>query len=292
MNDARTIEIDANGLKLVAYEKGEGPLIICQHGFPDHPRSFRHQVDPLVAAGYRVVVPYLRGYAPSEAPADGAYQIAALARDLIGIVDALGEERATLFGHDWGAIAGYAAMIKAPERWDRFISVAVPYGPAFGAAFLTSFAQLKRSWYVFFFQTPIAEAVLPADDCAFVRNLWADWSPGWEPPKQELDTVCEMLGRPEVATAAIGYYRAMIDPAYQKPELAAEQELFQIAPIEVSTLYIHGADDGCLGVETAVGMEDSFPAGLTRLLVEGAGHFVHQEKPDAVNRAVLDFLKA
>jgi pimeloyl-ACP methyl ester carboxylesterase len=291
MDGMTVIEIPANGIEFVAYEKGEGPLVLCLHGFPDHARSFRHQVDTLVEAGHRVVVPYMRGYAPTSPAADGIYQVAALGRDALALVEALGEERAVLFGHDWGALASYAAALKDPARVERLITVAVPYGPAFASAFLSAYEQLRRSWYVYFFQLPFAEAAVAGNDCAFIRKLWRDWSPGWDPPKEEVDSVCALLGKPEVLSAALGYYRAMLNPEYQDPALADEQDVFQMLPIEVSTLYIHGADDGCMGVETGEGMAASFSGGLETLVVEDAGHFVHQEKPDVVNRAVVEFLK-
>ncbi|RMF23607.1 MAG: alpha/beta hydrolase [Deltaproteobacteria bacterium] len=290
MDGANRIEVRANGIDFVAYERGEGPLLLCLHGFPDHPRSFRHQIGVLAGAGFRVVVPYMRGYAPTSAPADGVYQSAVLARDVVALIEALGAERATVFGHDWGALAAYGAALKAPERIERLITAAVPYGPAFLARFAMDYAQLKRSWYIFFFQTPTAEMAVAADDYRFIRNLWVDWSPGWEFPEEEMDALRETFSRPGVLEAALGYYRCMLDPARQAPELASEQAMLGVAPIEVPCLYLHGRIDGCLGVDLVGDMSESFPAGLRTEIIEGAGHFVHQEKPDEVNRLLLDYL--
>ncbi len=290
MKDAKHIEVDANGIRFAAYEQGRGPLLLCLHGFPDHPRSFREQVGPLAEAGYRVVAPYMRGYAPTSAAVDGCYQSAALARDVLALIDALGEQQATVFGHDWGAIAAYGAAAKTPSRVRRLITAAVPYGPTFLARFTTSYDQLKRSWYIFFLQTPTAEMVVSEDGCAFIRRLWQDWSPGWDFPEDEMDALRETFSQPGVVEAAISYYRCMLDPARQLPELADEQMAFGMAPIEVPTLYLHGASDGCLGVDLCEGMEASFPAGLRAEIIAGAGHFVHQEKPVETNRLILDFL--
>jgi pimeloyl-ACP methyl ester carboxylesterase len=291
MNDAKRIELRANGIDFVAYEKGAGPLLLCLHGFPDHARSFRHQSGPFAAAGYRVVVPYMRGYAPTGPAPDGNYQTAALARDAVALIDALGAEKAVVFGHDWGAMAAYGAALRAPERIDKLIAAAVPYGVAFLTAFLTSYAQLRRSWYMYFFQSPQAEAAVSANDFAFIRHLWEDWSPTWRFPEEEMAALRETFAKPGVIEAALGYYRCMLNPALQRPELADEQGAQHMLPITVPTLYLHGADDGCVGAEMTIGMDAMFPAGLRMQTIAGAGHFMHQEKPDAVNHAVLDFLK-
>jgi pimeloyl-ACP methyl ester carboxylesterase len=292
MKGCRQIEIRANGLRFAAYERGQGPLVLCLHGFPDHARSFRHQVEPLAAAGFRVVAPFMRGYAPTERPADGNYQTAALAHDVDGLIQALGEKDAIVFGHDWGAIAAYAAAVTRPERVRKLVVSAVPYGPVFLARFVSDYAQLKRSWYVFFFQQSfLAEAALAADRCQFVRNIWQDWSPTWTLPEAEVDAVRETIGQPGGVEAAIAYYRSMIGGLNRDPALADEQAKLDAAPaISASALYIHGADDGCLGVDLREGMEALFPSGLRDHVIQGAGHFVHQEKPEEFNRLLLDFL--
>jgi len=290
MDGAHRIEIEANGLDFVAYEAGQGPLVLCLHGFPDHPRSFRHQVRPLTEAGYRVVVPFMRGYAPTSAAPDGCYLTSALSRDALALIDALGEETAVLFGHDWGALTAYGAALLDPSKVSRLVSAAVPYGPGFLEKFVLDYAQLRRSWYVFLFQQPTAEMAVANDGCAFIRHLWRDWSPGWDAPAEEVDAVCELLSDPPVLAAALGYYRSMFNPVGCSAELQADMARMHSEPIEVPSLYIHGRDDGCMGYDLSEGMEKMFPAGLDRMIVEGAGHFVHQEKPDEVNRAVLDFL--
>lgn len=291
MRDARQIEFKANGIDFVAYERGTGPLLLCLHGFPDHPRSFRHQIEPLAAAGYRVVVPYMRGYAPTQAAPDGNYQIAMLARDVVGMIDALGADKAVVVGHDWGALAAYATALLAPQRLEKLVTAAVAYGIEFITRFMLDYRQLKRSWYIYFFQSPQAEAAVAANDYEFLRNLWCDWSPGWRFPEEEMDAVRETFAQPGVLEAGLAYYRCMLDPTKQDPALAAEQGAQHLMPIPVPTLYIHGRIDGCLGADLVAGMEAMFPAGLRVEMIKGAGHFVHQEKPETVNRAILDFLQ-
>ena len=290
MNGCKEIEIRANGLRFVAYEHGTGPLVLCLHGFPDTPRSFRHQVAPLAEAGYRVVAPFLRGYAPTERPADANYQTAALARDALALIEALGEEKATIFGHDWGAIAAYGAAVLGPERVRKLVTASVPHGPVFLSRFLSDYEQLKRSWYIYFFQSFLAESIVSADRCAFIRRIWRDWSPGWELPETEIDAVRYTIGKPGGVEAAIGYYRSMVSGLNVDPALDADQARVSSDPITVPALYVHGAADGCLAVELIDGMEASFTAGLRKRVIAGAGHFVHQEKPEEFNRILLEFL--
>jgi len=284
--------VEARGLTFHTLEEGEGPLVLCLHGFPDHARSFRHQLPALAAAGYRAVAPAMRGYAPTGPAPDGRYQTAALAEDAVALIEALGYDEAIVFGHDWGALAAYGAALAAPQRVRKLVTAAVPYGTQVSTAFMTSYEQQKRSWYMFFFQTPFADVALTHDDFAFLERLWRDWSPGWRFPAEEMAALKETFRQPGVAAAALEYYRAMLDPVRQDPALAALQSRMMIEPIEVPALVLHGADDGCMGAELVVGMEAFFPRGLRVEVVPGTGHFLHQEDPARVNALVLDFLRA
>jgi pimeloyl-ACP methyl ester carboxylesterase len=282
--------LTARGLTFPTLTAGDGPLVLCLHGFPDHARSFRHQLPALAAAGYHAVAPTMRGFAPSAIPADGRYQTAVLGEDVVAWIDALGYDDAVLFGHDWGAIAAYAAALAAPRRVRKLITLGLPYGMQFLTAFSTSYEQQKRSWYMFFFQNPLAELAVAHDDFRFLERLWRDWSPGWEWPREEMAALKETFRQPGVLAAALGYYRALFDPAYQDPAYAEQQGKMNVAPIDVPALTIHGVDDGCIGRELVDGMAAYFPRGLEAELVPEAGHFVHQERPAAVNRLALDFL--
>jgi pimeloyl-ACP methyl ester carboxylesterase len=246
---------------------------------------------PLSDAGYRVVAPFMRGYAPSDRPPDGNYQTAALARDVVGLIDALGTDRAVVFGHDWGALAAYGAAILAPERISKLVTASVPYGPAFMSAFVTNYDQLKRSWYIYFFQSPLADGVVSADRCQFVRNIWRDWSPAWDLPEGEVGAVRDTISQPGGVEAAIGYYRSMLSGANVDPALAQEQSKHHVVPIEVPTMYVHGDSDGCMDHRLSAGMEAMFPRGFRNHLIANAGHFLHQETPAEFNEVLLDFLR-
>src|SRR3954454_21683849 len=132
------------------------PLALCLHGFPDSAQTWRHLLPALADAGFRAVAPWMRGYAPTTLSADGDYTVASLAADANALHDALGGgDDAVLIGHDWGAMTAYTAGAEAPARWRRLVAVAVP-PPKTAAAAFVNYAQLKRSFYIFLFQTPLA----------------------------------------------------------------------------------------------------------------------------------------
>lgn len=283
--------VEVNGVDFAYLTSGEGPLALCLHGFPDSANTWRHLGPRLVDAGYRVVAPFLRGYAPTAVPADGRYQIAMLALDAVGFHNALdGDGEAVIIGHDWGATTAYTAAVHAPERWRKVVGLAVPPGPALGVALTTNLAQVKRSWYMFFFQHPLADLVVPMDDLGFVDGLWETWSPGYTDSSDDRRWVKESLGSPENLAAALGYYRATLQPDLQVPELAAEEAAVASTPPQPH-LYLHGVDDGCMGVELAERAEAYLTVEGSRVeLVPGTGHFLHLEAPEVVNRHIVEFL--
>lgn len=284
------ITLEANGHTIHALAGGEGPLVIALHGFPDIPLSYRHQIPVLVANGYRVVAPYLRGYFPVDSAADGPFEVAALVEDVLALIGQLTDQPAILIGHDWGAAAARGAAILAPEKIAKIVCMSVPTAGHFGRALLANPAQQRRSWYMYFFQLPIAEMAVAHNDLAFIERLWREWSPGWHCPQSVMDEIKEVFCQPAVLKAALGYYRAQFNPALQHPDLAGIRQRLG-DPIPVPTLYLHGADDGCIGVETTEGMEAAFLRDFERHIIPAAGHFVHQEQPEAVNILILDFLK-
>jgi pimeloyl-ACP methyl ester carboxylesterase len=278
------------GAEITYLEQGSGPLFLCLHGFPDCPRSFRFQMNAFAEAGYRVVAPYLRGYTPASIVEGQSYQPAALGADALALIEALGYERAVVYGHDWGSGAAYAAALERPEMIQALVTASVPYGPGVVRALISNPKQQRRSWYVFYFQTPLADIAVPFGDFAFIEALWRDWSPTAEIDPDELRAVKDTLGAPGVLTAALAYYRTAMNPALRDPAFDKTENRIGVDPISVPTLYLHGTDDGCVGVEVSEGMEDLFTGRFERVVVEGAGHFVHWEKPGEFNQAVLDFL--
>lgn len=266
----------------------DGPLALCLHGFPDAAPTWRLLLGELAKAGYRAVAPWTRGYAPTDVAPDGCYQTGALVADACALHEALGgDSHAVIIGHDWGALTAYGAAVFAPERWRLVVAAAVPPVPAMAGSLFT-YDQLRRSWYMFFFQHPFAEVAVAADDLAFIDRLWADWSPGYD-ARGDLAAVKDALRDPANLAAALGYYRATLGSAPHDPALAAQQTAAGAVPTQ-PTLYLHGADDGCVGCEPMDACQAMLAPGSRTVMVRDAGHFLHLEQPDEFNGRVLDFL--
>lgn len=283
--------VRANGIEFAYLEDGEGPLVLLLHGFPDDAMSWSHQIPAVAAAGYRAVAPYLRGYPPTEAPAGGYYDGATLAADLRGLVEALGEgDPAFVVGHDWGANMAYTATAAFPALFRRAVTMAVPH-PVALARIGGDYDQLRRSFYVWFFQLPgLPEAALAENDFTLVERLWRDWSPGIRHDEQ-VAIVKRTLAQPGAAEAALAYYRAIFNPNRWDPALA-QVRASSAHPIEVPTLYLHGADDGCISAEFAHGAEALFTRVYRVEILAGCGHFLHRERPAEVNRLILEWFGA
>jgi len=289
--ELREGRVTVNDVELAYLAAGpeDGPLAVCLHGFPDSAWTWRFLAPDLVEAGFRVVAPFLRGYAPSAVPADGRFQAGALSLDALALHSALGGDgSAVLVGHDWGALAAYGAASGGPQRWRRVVAAAVP--PALGMEALFSYDQVKRSFYIFVFQWPLAEMIVGADDLLFIDRLWADWSPGYD-ATEDLRHVKDCLRDPANLTAALGYYRATLGSLPQDPALADLQAATGTPPAQ-PTLYLHGADDGCMAVTLTEGTAEALSPGSRVEIVAGTGHFLHLERPDEVNRLIVDFLTA
>ncbi|GLQ06483.1 alpha/beta fold hydrolase [Sneathiella chinensis] len=286
--DKKTLTIA--GTPVDYLEAGDGPALLCLHGFPDHPYSFQHQIRFFSNQGYRVIAPFMRGYGPDIRDQNPRFTASETSLDVINLLDALNIEKTLLIGHDWGATAAYAATLRAPERIHKLVTLAVPYGRRFAEALITDPDQQRRSWYMFFFLSPFAEAAVRHDDFAFLDRLWADWSPGWIRDEDYMAHLKETFRRPGVLKSALDYYRHTFGPAPEKARPGQKKSGFGTQPIPVPGLYFQGMKDGCMGVDLADGMEQLYPEGLKKVLLPEAGHFLHLEEPDLFNQTVLEFI--
>jgi pimeloyl-ACP methyl ester carboxylesterase len=286
--------VRANDVDFEYLEWGEAgaPLALLLHGFPDSAHTWRHLGPNLAAAGFHAVAPFMRGYAPTTVPADGRYQTGVLALDAVELEKVLrGSAPSVLVGHDWGATAVWLAAVHGgADAFARVVGMAVPPGGAMAGAFF-DYGQLQRSWYMFFFQHGLADMAVPMNDLAFIDGLWADWSPGYD-ATEDLALLKPSLRAPENLGAALGYYRATLSGVGVDPALSDVQGAGASAPPQPA-LYLHGRDDGCIGVGVADGSGAFLTTPGSRAeVVDGVGHFLHLEQPDVVNRLIIEFLTA
>lgn len=267
--------LNANGLSFGYFEAGKGPLVFLLHGFPDTAHGYLKMLPMLATAGYRVVAPFLRGYAPSDLAADGDYSLPALARDLLAQIEHLGQgEKALVVGHDWGSpITQYAANLR-PDRFEKIVLCSVPQLRRFLLS--PSAAQLKRSHYVLRFQVPRwAEKHLPKNDFAWMREqIFQRWSPTYAFSEEELAPILKNFSDRARLKAAVDYYRAL-------PALIVNlrQARSAFRAITVPTMMVHGSEDGCIGAEMFQKQEKRFKAEYELVEAPGMGHFLQYENP-------------
>ena len=264
-------------------------MVLLLHGFPDHARSWRHQMPALAASGYRAVAITMPGYEPSNMREDGNYTQEAVAEDIVALIDALGVESVHLVGHDWGAAVAYRVANMTPHRIRSLATLSVPHPGRFLMGIAGTPRQLGMSWYMFFFQLRgFAEVLSKHNDYAFIRWLWRRWSPDWVIPEDEIEKVIDTLRQPKVFKSALGYYRAALGLRALVRPIA--EKLFLVP---VRTLAMIGADDGCIDARTFQNFlrGEEFPAGLRIEVIPNAGHFVQQEQPEQVNALLIDWLR-
>jgi epoxide hydrolase 4 len=272
---------DIGDQRLHYVEAGEGPLIVLLHGFPEFWYGWRQQIQPLAAAGFRVVAPDLRGYNLSSKP-DGvaAYDISDLAGDIRGLIRERGAESALLVGHDWGGSIAWATAMNHPDVVSRLaiLNAAHPRKLSQG---LHHPGQLRKSWYFFFFDLPdLPENVVKSDDWHFFRHFLRDAHPAYTP--EEVDRYVEAWSQPGAATGMINYYRSSV----RTPPKRAAEALRQIT---APTMVIWGQRDRYLGEELAEPDHDDVPnlARVERL--PDASHWVHHDEAERVNQALTEF---
>ncbi len=279
----RETTIETNGVLLHAVIEGErGPLVVLLHGFPECWYSWRQYLHPLAEAGFRAVAPDMRGYNLSDKPKGVLnYQLPILTSDVMGLIRALGEEKAIIVGHDWGGVVAWRFAMDYPEAVEKLVVCNAPH-PARMQEELRHFSQLRKSWYVFFFQIPwLPEAVIGSDPLRFLeRGMRQGAVRKSAVSDEDLRVYAEALSRPGALTATINYYRAVVRWGRALP----------ISPITAPTLLIWGEDDFALGKPLVAGTEAYVP-NLRVHLIPNCGHWVQQEALEEVQEVLLDFLR-
>jgi pimeloyl-ACP methyl ester carboxylesterase len=268
------VHIDSGGVDVHVEVTGSGRPVVLMHGFPDSGRLWRHQVEPLASAGMQVIVPDLRGYGASgQPPGVDDYSLLFLAADVLAVLDELGVSRAHVVGHDWGAALAWSLGSLVPDRVDHLVALSVGHPMAFRDA---GFAQLEKSWYMFFFQFEgVAEQWLSADGWANLRA----WS-----QHPDADAVIAELEANGSLTPGLNWYRANIPPqTWADPPL-------ELPAVQATTMGVWSTGDFAL-TEHQMTASSRFVAGPWRYeRLEGPGHWIPLDAPDELNRLLLGFL--
>jgi pimeloyl-ACP methyl ester carboxylesterase len=282
-------------LECAYIERGpaDGPVVMLLHGFPDDARTWDHIAEPLAADGFRTIAPFVRGFGPSRLVPGAARtgEIAALARDVLALADALGIAAFSVIGHDWGARAGYALAALAPERIVSLTALAVAYGTNVASQAL-DVHQLRAYWYQWYFATPRGAAALRDDRAGFCRDLWRTWSPGWNFGEAEYAATAASFENPDFVDIVLHSYRVRWGFAASDPRYVADAAVLDATPsISVPTVVLMGRDDGATLPASAAGKERFFTASYRLEIIAGSGHFLQREQPEAVLGAARSALR-
>ncbi len=290
--------IAANGVELNVIEDGEGPLVVLCHGFPELAYSWRHQIPALAGAGFRVIAPDMRGFGRSSAPREiEAYDVVTLCADMTGLLDQLGEQSAIFVGHDWGANVVWQLALQQPQRVRAVAGLSVPFIPRAPAAPIPIMRRhLGETFYIVWFQQPgVADTAL-AQDVRRTLTTSRQWTADWaeedggrrEPPawlsEQELDVYVEAFERTGF-TGGLNWYRN-IDRNWELSEPFAERR------IEQPAMFLTGELDPVRNFMPAEAMNGWVTDLRAEIVIDGAGHWVQQQAPEAVNAALLEFIAA
>ena len=273
-------DLTVNGVRLHCVVEGEGPLVVLLHGFPETSRAWRKQI-PELAKRFKVVAPDLRGYGQSEKPKGiAAYRTAVLADDIAALIAAFGAERAHVVGHDWGGGVAWTLATLHPEVVDRLVVLNCPHPAVMQRALRSNWTQIRRSWYIFAFQLPwLPEWAFSRGGAKALKDALRRSAKRPDTfSDADVDEYARAFTAPGAATAAINYYRA------------AARSRVSPAKIKAPTLLIWGVDDFALGIELTHGMDHLFENKPRIEYVPDTSHWVMEERPEVVNRLLLDFL--
>ena len=315
MSDIAHRMIAANGINIHIAEQGQGPVVLLLHGFPELWYSWRHQLLALADAGYHAVAPDVRGYGRTDAPeAIESYTMLNLTADAVGVLDALGAERAVVVGHDWGAPIAWHCALLYPDRFSAVVALSVPYTPRSRTPPIQALKQIfaDNFFYILYFQEPgIAEAELEVDVRRSVRMVLYAWS-GSAPkgtafmPKPKSARLFEGMPGPErlppwLAEADLDYYVGEFERTgfrgglnrYRNMDRDWE-ELAHLAGAKVQqpALFITGENDPVLGFTRMDALKTHVPNLREVVMLPGCGHWTQQERPSEVNQRLIEFLAA
>ena len=275
-----------------------GLPVVLLHGWPYDVQCYDEVAPRLAAAGYRAIVPYLRGFGPTTYRSDTVMrsgQQAALGKDVVDLLDALGIQAATVVGYDWGGRAACIAAALWPERVHALVSALgyTIYDPLKNSSDFSDIEVVYSSWYRWFLNTPMGERGLEQNREGLTRKLWQLWSPTWKFSEAEFAATRSSFDNPDWIPTSLHCYRhwyanAAGDPALQKFEdaLAAKPK------IQAPTMVLHGDSDFLYPISASAGQEHFFTRGYQRRILNGTGHCPPQENPAEFSQGIIDLLRS
>jgi pimeloyl-ACP methyl ester carboxylesterase len=317
----KSASVKTNGIDMHYLEAGEGPLVLLLHGFPELGFSWRHQISALAKAGYRVVAPDQRGYGQTDRPENCEdYTLCHLTADIVGLVQALGRQRAAIIGHDWGAPVAWTSALLRPDIFGAVGLLSVPYlsefwsGPPPTNAMRSLLANGLMLYQLYFQEPGKADRELAQDPrdshlrmfVAAGDGIQTDrrWRPVFSPQETFLDTLPKVnelphwLSEDEITFFAESFKRSGYTGGLNwYRNMDRDRELLGFlagAKVRQPSMYLAGAEDQVVEMyrQDYDRLEQTMPALKTKALIAGAGHWVQQEKPEEVNRHLVQFLSA
>ncbi len=288
-------DLTVDGRPYPIIEAGEGQLVVCLHGFPDNYETWQHQIEPFVAAGYRIVCPMMPGFAPGTEPSSGSNTPVYAVSKIIDVIEVLlngsGEKKCHLVGHDWGALTSYMVAYERPDLLSSHAALSIPYNVSLPRVILRCPSYgLGASWYVSFFQLKgLADWWIKRNNWKFIDMLYRTWCPTWENYDDRLASTKETLKAPGVLKSCLSYYRNSL---FGLNSASFKFRRLFNGIITVPTLGIRGEVDGCMPEAAWEQMSPkSFRNGLTLEVMPGIGHFPQLEDPQWISERLVRWVK-
>jgi len=284
MREIKTITV--GNLKLAYIEKGDGPLVLCLHGYPDTAHTWQGTMAFLTDKGFRVIAPFLRGYHPSGIPENGDYSVLTLAEEMVSLLEQLDEDEVIIIGHDWGALIGYAMAQLIPNKMTKLVTLDMAHPRSLQFS-------LKTVWkgrHILTYQMKKrAVARMKRNRFAHLDEIYRRWSPNWEFGMEETAVVKQAFAHPGRVEAALGYYWSMMGDLRGKDARSAQSRAISLAKTPVSTLCIVG-DWGGISTKQMTATPAAFSGDYTYVILPNVGHFLHREAPEQFYSLLDNFL--
>lgn len=291
-----TVQTPHLRFEALAWGPDEGRLMLCLHGYPDTAWTWRHLGPHFADQAFRVVAPFMRGYAPTELARDGDYGTGALMQDAIALHEALGGgPDAVLVGHDWGGLTANALAAYPHNPFEKVVSMGIPVVAGLRSGMIDRSklirllpGQLRMSWYIAFQQLPgVSERTLDR----VIPKLWRDWCPPGYDATADLDSLWDSLPDRERRTAALSYYRAQFRPL-RRARHHRDLERYAMDRPLMPMLVMHGRVDGAIDVRIGELGTPVLPPGSSHEVIDGAGHFMHLDQPAVVHEIIGEYVAA